>query len=520
MGSSKQRLLIFVIAYYAEATLRRVLERIPSSIFDEYDCELLVVDDASSDRTFEIGRMYQIEHREIRMTVLRNEYNQGYGGDQKVGYSYAIREGFDFVAILHGDGTYAPEELPRLVAPLRDGEADAVLGSRMISAFGGMPMPLYKLAGNRILTAVQNVLLGTRFTDLHSGYRVYSVEALETIRFQLNTNDFHFDTEIVLQLLNARVRIRELPVPIYHGAEIGPLNGVRYAQQVMISTMRNVAHRAGLLHQRALDPVPPKGYSPYTLKLGYPSSHTYALEAVPAGAKVLDLGAGPGGVARLFALKGCEVTVVDRNPPAEAGPGVEVLQADLDAERFDFDVRKYDYLLLLDVLEHLKEPERFLEELRRRFDHRPKTLVLTTPNVGFFIQRGMLLLGQFNYGKAGILDRTHTRLFTFRSLRRLLRETGFRIKAIRGIPAPFPKVFGPGWCGRIATALNVALICISKTLFSYQIMVVAEGTPDIDFLLANAKQKSAYDLQVAHRSAPQRARWDADQDEKGAAPES
>src|SRR5205823_419987 len=160
---------------------------------------------------------------------------------------------------------------------------------------------------------------------------------------------------------------------------------------------------------------------------------------------------------------------------------------------------QYDHLVLLDVLEHLKEPERFLEELRRGFDHRRRLLVLTTPNVAFIVQRVMLLFGQFNYGKAGILDRTHTRLFTFRSMLRLLRETGFRVRSVRGVPAPFPKVLGTGLLGRLAVAANVALIRVWKTLFSYQIMIVAEGTPDLEFLLGNAKEKSAYDEQVMER---------------------
>src|SRR5437764_216385 len=230
MSSPEKRLLILIIAYYAERTLREVLERIPYSIFQEYDCEILIVDDASGDRTFEIGRTYQIEHREIRLTVLRNEYNQGYGGNQKVGYSYAIREGFDLVAILHGDATYAPEALPRLLAPLRDGEVDTIIGSRFRPSSRVLDkMPLYKLVGNRILTTAQNALLRTNFSDLHSGYRVYSVEALQKVRFQLNSNGFTFDTEIILQLLNARLRIKELPVPAYHGAEIGLSNGMRCA---------------------------------------------------------------------------------------------------------------------------------------------------------------------------------------------------------------------------------------------------------------------------------------------------
>src|SRR5215831_12270805 len=97
----RPRLLVFVIAYCADSTLKSVLGRIPPSVFEEYDCEVLVVDDASEDRTFEIGREYRNAHPDIRMTVLRNELNQGYGGNQKVGYSYALAEGFDYVAMVH-----------------------------------------------------------------------------------------------------------------------------------------------------------------------------------------------------------------------------------------------------------------------------------------------------------------------------------------------------------------------------------------------------------------------------------
>jgi glycosyltransferase involved in cell wall biosynthesis len=214
----KPRLLIFVIAYYAEATLTSVLERIPRAMFDDYDCEVLVVDDASGDRTREIGLAYHRLHPEIAMTVLRNQFNQGYGGNQKVGYAFAIREGFDFVAMVHGDGQYAPEELPNLVAPLRDGRADAVFGSRMMTRLGALKggMPLYKFFGNRILTGAQNSMLGTKLTEFHSGYRVYSVAALKKIPFRLNSNVFHFDTEIIIQLVNAAQRNLEMTIPTYY----------------------------------------------------------------------------------------------------------------------------------------------------------------------------------------------------------------------------------------------------------------------------------------------------------------
>ena len=458
--SARPRLLIFVIAYRAETTLRRVLERIPTSLFADFDCEILVVDDASNDRTSSIGTEFKEAHshvRNMRMTVLRNEYNQGYGGNQKVGYSYAIAEKFDFVAMVHGDGQYAPEELPKLVQPLRRGEADAVFGSRMLERFGALKggMPLYKYVGNKILTTVQNGLLGTKLSEFHSGYRVYSVAMLARIPFRLNSNDFHFDTEIIIQLLNAKARIKELPIPTYYGDEICHVNGMKYAKDVVVCTLQNVAHRSGMLYQRRFD-LQLEDNTHYDVKLGYASSHTYALDAVPSGARVLDIGAGPGEFARELLRKSCQVTLVDQHHPRSRDAGVGFVGQNLDDD-IAFDVSQYDVLLMLDIIEHLKDPERFIEQLRLQFDYSTKKLILTTPNVAFIVQRLMLLLGQFNYGKAGILDRTHTRLFTFRTIRRLLRDEGFRIVKVTGVPAPFPKVLGNGLLGKAALGANLSV---------------------------------------------------------------
>ena len=130
----------------------------------------------------------------FRLDVLVNPENQGYGGNQKLGYHYALNNDFDFVALLHGDGQYAPEFLPALVEPLREGSPDAVFGSRMLvdgaARTGGMP--LYKFVGNKILTWFENRILRTKLSEFHSGYRIYSTGALRRIPFERNTNDFSF----------------------------------------------------------------------------------------------------------------------------------------------------------------------------------------------------------------------------------------------------------------------------------------------------------------------------------------
>jgi len=219
---SKPKLLVFIVAYNAATTITDVLSRIPQELA-VFDTEVLVIDDSSSDDTFERAKtLAATEKLPFKTKTLFNPMNQGYGGNQKIGFHYAIENQFDFVALVHGDGQYAPEKLPDLVKPLVDGDADAVFGSRMIKGQSALKggMPLYKFVGNKILTRIQNTLLGSNLSEFHSGYRIYSVKALKKIPFDLNTNDFHFDTEIIIQLLRAQLRIKELHIPTYYGDEI------------------------------------------------------------------------------------------------------------------------------------------------------------------------------------------------------------------------------------------------------------------------------------------------------------
>ena len=481
---SGKRLLIFIVAYNAETTIERVLRRIPASLHSD-DVEVLIIDDSSKDGTFVKGLRYQERNSEFKITVLRTPENQGYGGNQKLGYRYAIDNGFDIVALVHADGQYAPEKLPELIEPLLREKADAVFGSRMIDKRAALRggMPLYKWIGNQILTAFQNRMLGTALSEFHSGYRVYSTRALVQVPFERNTNDFHFDTEIIVQFVLKKLRIVELPIPTFYGNEICYVNGLKYAANIFRAMLRARLHQVNLLFDRKFDVNAPE--ETYDLKLGYESSHTAAIAAARPGGHILDVGCGQGYIAAELIKRGCSVTGMDRYAPdpAEGPEQVNFIRWDLDRKEFPVNVSQFDQIFMLDIIEHLKEPAHFMDELRFATGCKRPEIILTTANIGFIATRLMLLLGQFNYGRKGILDVTHTRLFTFRSMRELLKQSGYKILEARGIPAPFPAAVGNGFFARALLRLNRELIRISKGLFSYQIFIRAEAKPTVNNLL-------------------------------------
>ena len=487
---SGQRVLIFVVAYNAEKTIDSVLDRIPAELRTK-DVEVLIIDDSSKDSTFHTGLKREDQTSDFKITILRTPVNQGYGGNQKLGYRYAIDNGFDVVALIHGDGQYAPEKLPELLVPFFKGEADAVFGSRMIHKNDALKggMPLYKWIGNQVLTNFQNALLGSKLSEFHSGYRLYSTKALAKIPFERNSNDFHFDTDIIVQLHFAGMRIVEIPIPTFYGDEICHVNGVKYAWDIFRTMLRAKCHEKNLLYDRKFDVGQVE--LTYDLKLGFPSSHTFAIESVKPGAKVLDIGCGQGYVAKELAAKAAEVTGIDQYVPAEPpAPNVQLKRWDLDMQHFPVEVSQYEQIFMLDVIEHLHDPEEFMETLREATGRKRPEIVLTTANIGFFITRFMLLLGHFNYGRKGILDRTHTRLFTFNSLKELFDQTGYQVLEVRGIPAPFPKALGDNALGQLLVKLNQFFIKISKGLFSYQIYLRAKALPTVPALLSETIERS------------------------------
>lgn len=486
-----KKILIFIVAYNAESTIEKVLKRIPHHIY-KYNYEILIIDDRSSDHTFDIASVYKILNREINLTVLYNPENQGYGGNQKIGYRYAIENGFNVVALLHGDGQYAPEMLETLTLPVLNDKADAVFGTRMARGlkplFSGMPM--YKFVGNRILTTIQNRVLGMHLTEFHSGYRVYSVNTLKQIPFELNTNDFHFDTEIIIQLKLNESRIHEISIPTYYGNEICRVNGLVYAWNVMKATVGVKLHQMSIFYQRHFDIVKPLHW--YPPKFNYISSHTMAINEVKEGANVLDIGCGAGYVGKELEKRGCQVAGVDVATEEESNLLQRFKKMDLNTDDIPFPPDSFDYILLLDVLEHLDLPSQFrlLEKIRVDSKSKKPTIIITVPNIAFLPIRLQLLLGNFNYGKRGILDMTHRHLFTFRSIRRFLKQAGYKTEKIRGIPPPFPEAIGDNAISRFLLKINTVLIRYLPNLFSYQIFVRAVPLSTANQLLKIASEKS------------------------------
>lgn len=235
-----KRIGILIVTYNATSTLFKVLKRITPSVWNNVE-EIAVFDDASQDATYELAFGLKVLRSLSKLKVLRHQRNLGYGGNQKAGYRYFIERGFDVVVLLHGDGQYAPEILSHMYSPLVAGDADAVFGSRMMKTYGGAlkgGMPLYKYFGNRVLSAFENRALGMNLTEFHSGYRAYNLHALRQIDFTHMTDDFHFDTEIIVKLHHQQYRIKEVPIPTFYGSEICYVNGLKYARNITRAVRR------------------------------------------------------------------------------------------------------------------------------------------------------------------------------------------------------------------------------------------------------------------------------------------
>ena len=235
----RARRVVVLPAYHAERTLRQVVEEIPAGEVDR----ILLVDDASGDRTAELAL-------ELGIDVIKHPRNLGYGGNQKTCYANALLMGAEVVVMLHPDAQYDPALIPVMCAAIEEGRGDLVLGSRWLGldpAEAGMPW--WKRLGNRFLTGAENLVLSQNLSEYHTGYRAYSRRFLETIPFAANSDDFVFDSQVLIQAAAFRFRIAEVPAVgrYFEGmSSIGLRRSVVYGLKTLGALFRYLLHRAGL----------------------------------------------------------------------------------------------------------------------------------------------------------------------------------------------------------------------------------------------------------------------------------
>ncbi len=234
-----KKLIVILPAYNAERTLRQTYEELPR----EYVDEVILVDDASKDSTSAIAR-------ELGIETIIHPANKGYGGNQKTCYRRALRNGADIVVMVHPDYQYSPRLVTAMASMIASGHYDVVLGSRILgggSLKGGMP--LYKYIANRFLTLVENLVLGVKLSEYHTGFRAFTREVLETLPLEENSDDFVFDSEMLVQTVYFGFSVGELSCPTRYFKDASSINfsrSVKYGFGVLATTMKYLLRRLGI----------------------------------------------------------------------------------------------------------------------------------------------------------------------------------------------------------------------------------------------------------------------------------
>ena len=243
-----KKVLVVMPAYNAARTLERTFQDIPFDIVDE----VLLVDDASHDETLEVARRLGIR-------CFLHERNMGYGRNQKTCYTEALKLGADIVVMLHPDYQYSPKIIPALAGLVASGEYDAAIGSRILG--GKAPqggMPVYKYLANRLLTAFQNLLLGAKLSEYHTGFRAFSRRVLETLPLWENSDDFVFDNEMLAQTIYFGFRLGEVSCPTRYFAEASSINfprSVKYGLGVLVTSVKFFLQKRGWGQYRIFSPT-------------------------------------------------------------------------------------------------------------------------------------------------------------------------------------------------------------------------------------------------------------------------
>ena len=242
----KHKVVVVMPAFNAAKTLHMTYAELPRDVVDL----VILVDDGSSDETAKIAR-------ELGLELFVHNRNYGYGANQKTCYREALKAGAGIVVMVHPDYQYDPTLLPEMIQPIERGEADVVLGSRLL---GGDPMkqgmPWWKYVSNRFLTRLENAVFGLRLAEYHTGYRAYRREALETVNLEMNSDNFIFDQEIMAQFVCVGARLAEVPVPTRYFPQASSASFVQssvYGLSILALLFRYLLHKSGIWRRRQFE---------------------------------------------------------------------------------------------------------------------------------------------------------------------------------------------------------------------------------------------------------------------------
>jgi hypothetical protein len=330
-------------------------------------------------------------------------------------------------------------------------------------------MPIYKFIGNRVLTSIQNLVMGSCLSEWHSGYRSYRTRILGKIPFRNNSRDFDFDAEIIIQTLGSGGKIVEVEIPTFYGDEICHVNGLRYAIQCIKNVLQYQTMQFELFYDPRFDLNPINAEEIKPPKQSSPTSLNFFIQNVslPVSAKTLVLGEN-------------SLSILGQMRSNFDSQFTTLIE--LNSQWLGEVKNPVDLVFALDVVEHVPNPEYFVSQIHSSMKSNG-VLFASTANVGFFPIRLMLLMGFFNYGRKGILDKTHRRLFTIGSFQRLLKQNGFKIIDLRGFGPPIASL--KNGKSRIFNLIDKIAYCLAKhwpSLFAYQILITVEREDDLKSL--------------------------------------
>jgi 2-polyprenyl-3-methyl-5-hydroxy-6-metoxy-1,4-benzoquinol methylase len=413
--------------------------------------------------------------------------HKSYGLGLKTAYNWAIANNFKALFTIEGHNKFDLSKLPEMLQMVLDDDADLVIGSRFCNSFdlNKTVKKNYRYFANLALSKFGRLVTDINIFDWHSGFRVISVDALRAIPYINNSDSFSFDFELLLQFREMGLKILEVPTAFYSGDNMTIIDGVIFAKDVVIDVLRYRAHKIGFgTGLSAFNSLS------YEIKDDERSSHGKIISIMsnlPPG-KVLDVGCSDGTLGARIRDFGHYVVGVDLFETENTKKNLnEFYVCDLD-QGLPLDGQSFDYVIMADVLEHLKEPERLLKQAKSLLFQNGK-MIISVPNVGHWYARVKVGLGLFDYDRRGIFDKGHLRFFTKISFSRLLAACGLKIVSYSAVGLPL-SVFKRASSGKadniqvfktlksLLGDLQTVLTKFYPELFGYQFIFIVETEPD------------------------------------------